>query len=76
MLIISRKIDSSLIIDGGIEIKILDIKGDNVKLGINAPKQTLILREELINCVRDENIHANNDADLSSLKNMLKNYKK
>ncbi|MBZ7987592.1 carbon storage regulator CsrA [Campylobacter canadensis] len=76
MLIISRKIDSSLIIDGGIEIKILDIKGDNVKLGINAPKQTLVLREELINCVRDENIHANNDADLSSLKDILKNYKK
>lgn len=47
MLALSRKKGQSIIIDGGIEITIVDIDGDKVKLGINAPKNISIYREEI-----------------------------
>ena len=47
MLIISRKIGESLIIDNEIEIFILDIKNDKIRIGIEAPKSVKILRKEL-----------------------------
>lgn len=48
MLILSRKIGESLVIDENIFIKILDISGGCVKLGIEAPKEMSVLRAELL----------------------------
>ena len=42
MLALSRKKDEAIVIDNDIEIKIIDIKGDQVKLGISAPKSVPI----------------------------------
>ena len=47
MLILSRKIGESLIIDGKIEVKIVDISGDKIKIGIEAPKEVSVFRDEL-----------------------------
>jgi carbon storage regulator len=47
MLIITRKLQESFVIGDGIEIFILDVQNDKVKIGINAPKEVSILRKEL-----------------------------
>ncbi len=47
MLVLSRKKNEKIEIDGGIEITVVDIGGDKVRLGIEAPKEITILREEV-----------------------------
>ena len=47
MLILTRKIDQSIIIDGNITIMVLGVERDRVKLGIAAPANVTVLREEL-----------------------------
>lgn len=47
MLVLSRKAGEALIINGKIEVKIIEISGDKVKVGINAPQNVKILRSEL-----------------------------
>ena len=47
MLVLSRKLNQSVIIDGQIEIQILKIKGNTIRLGITAPKNIKVLRGEL-----------------------------
>jgi len=47
MLILSRKVGETLFINDDIELKIVEVSGDKVKLGINAPKDVKILRSEL-----------------------------
>ena len=48
MLVLSRKLNEEILIDGGIRVKILEISGNRIKLGIDAPAQTNIVREEVI----------------------------
>jgi carbon storage regulator CsrA len=47
MLVLSRKIDESVWIDGMIKVKILEINGGHVKLGFSAPSDVAIQREEI-----------------------------
>ena len=47
MLVLSRKVDQTIVIQGNITIKVLEIAGDRVKIGISAPRNVVILREEL-----------------------------
>jgi carbon storage regulator len=47
MLILSRKIDQSIVINGDIVVKVLRLDGDTVKLGIEAPKEVAVNREEI-----------------------------
>lgn len=47
MLILSRKCSESIVIDGGITVTVLKVKGKVVRLGIDAPKEVPILRGEL-----------------------------
>ena len=62
MLVLSRKVDQTIVIgqDGAdtITIKILEITGDRVKLGIVAPREMVILRQELREEIRQENLRA------------------
>lgn len=58
MLVLNRKINESIILDDGIEIKILEIVDGKVKIGIEAPKEVTILRKE----VYEEISKANNEA--------------
>ena len=58
MLILTRKADQGIVIQGDIMIRVLAIEGDRVKLGITAPRSIGVLREELCEAVRDENREA------------------
>ena len=49
MLILTRKIDQSIIIQGNITVMILGVERDRVKLGIAAPADVTVLRDELVN---------------------------
>lgn len=55
MLILSRKKEESLIINGNIEIKVLDMGNGVVKLGIVAPKEVEVHRKEVYQKIKDEN---------------------
>ena len=58
MLILTRKIDESIVIDDDITVTVLEISGERVKIGIDAPRSVTILRHELQEQVRQENIEA------------------
>ena len=58
MLALSRKCNESIMIGNVIEITILDIKGDQVKIGINAPKSVPIYRKEIYKQIQAANIEA------------------
>jgi len=53
MLVLSRRVDESLVIDKDIKITVLDIKGGQVRLGINAPSSVKVHREEVFNRIND-----------------------
>ena len=55
MLVLARKKDESLVLDGGIEIVVLEIEDGKVKLGVNAPKHIKIYRKEVFEEVLREN---------------------
>lgn len=58
MLVLTRKIDETILLGDDIEITIVEIKGDKVQIGIKAPKNITILRKELYQEVSDENLKA------------------
>ena len=55
MLILSRKLNESIIIGDDIELSVVDIKGDQVKIGINAPKTVKVFRKEVYDAIQEEN---------------------
>ena len=55
MLALSRKINESIMIGHDIEITVLEIKGEQVKLGINAPKNIAIYRKEIYMQIEEAN---------------------
>lgn len=55
MLVLSRKKNEAIIIGDDVELSIISIDGDNVKIGIRAPKSISILRKELLDEVADAN---------------------
>lgn len=59
MLILSRKPGDAILIDGGIRIVVLAADSRGVQLGISAPAQVGILREEIIDRISEENQRAN-----------------
>ncbi|WBW95469.1 carbon storage regulator CsrA [Oceanirhabdus sp. W0125-5] len=74
MLVIKRKKNEGLQIGDDITVKIVEINENSVKIAIDAPRETLILRTELLEEVKDENYKAI-IGDLNSL-DALKNVKK
>lgn len=58
MLALSRKKDEAIIINDDIEITVIEIKGDQVKLGITAPKSVPIYRKEVYGQIKDANKEA------------------
>lgn len=55
MLVLTRKLGESIAIDDHIKIRVVQIKGKQVRLGIEAPKQTKIHREEVYMAIQDTN---------------------
>ncbi len=72
MLALSRKKGESLIINNNIEITILEIKGDQIKIGIDAPKSVPIYRKEVYLQIQEENKKAMNLEGVDALKKLLK----
>ena len=70
MLVLSRKLDESIIIGDDIKVKIISIERGIVKLGIDAPKNISIVRNELLEDVKELNIAASkeqNSGDITLL---------
>lgn len=60
MLVISRKKGESVLIGEDVEVKVVGLDGNNIKLAISAPKNVSILRKEIYDRVKDENKKAVN----------------
>lgn len=76
MLILSRKKDESIIIDGNIEIKVLGIENGKVQIGIEAPRQIDIFRQELYESIEEENRQAaKTKVDINKIGQLLKKNK-
>ena len=54
MLVLSRQKDESIIIGDDIEITIVDVRGDKVRLGINAPREISVHRKEVYDAIQRE----------------------
>jgi carbon storage regulator len=55
MLILSRKINEKIMIGDDISVSIIEIRGDQVRLGVTAPKNVKVFRRELFDAIRAEN---------------------
>ena len=55
MLVLTRKPDQSIMVGGEIEITILEVRGEQVRVGIRAPRAVAIHRKEIFDQIRDEN---------------------
>ena len=71
MLALSRKKNEALVINNDIEITILDIRGDQVKIGISAPKEVPIYRKEVYLQIQEANKEAMSAATLEALKDLF-----
>jgi carbon storage regulator len=58
MLVLSRQRDETIMIGDDIEVTVVDIRGDKVRLGINAPKEISVHRKEVYDAIRRENREA------------------
>lgn len=71
MLALTRKKGESLVINNNIEITVLEIRGDQVKIGINAPKDVPIYRKEVYIQIQEENKAATEASDMDVLKELF-----
>ena len=73
MLVLSRRLNESIMVGDDVEIRIVDIKGEHVKLGITAPRSIPVHRKEIYEAIKKENIRAaqNNVQDLNDLNKLL-----
>ncbi len=58
MLVLTRKVDQSITIGSDIKVTVLEIRGNQVRLGIDAPKETSVHRTEIYEMIVEENIKA------------------
>ena len=74
MLILSRKTDQQIKIGEHITLTIIEIRGEQVKIGVEAPKSVKVFREEVFSAIKNENTKAADvSADkLGSLSKLLK----
>jgi len=75
MLILSRKVGETVYLNEDIEIKIVEVSGDKVRLGIEAPKDVKVLRSELRQTM-ESNMKASDAVAPDAFKSMLSQLKK
>lgn len=71
MLALSRKQGESIMIGNDIEITVLEVKGDQIKLGISAPKSVPVYRKEIYAQIEAANKETVNSLDIESLKKLF-----
>lgn len=78
MLVLTRKTGEGIVIGDDITVRIIESKGGNIRLGIDAPKNKKIYRQEVYDRISQENVEATqwNSIDLDSISNSLKTRKK
>jgi carbon storage regulator len=75
MLVLTRKVDESIIIGDNIKITVVDIRGDQAKIGIEAPREISVHREEVYLEIQEENRRAAMSAqqvDLDQLSDLFR----
>lgn len=73
MLILSRKVDEKIKIGNDITITIIEVRGDQVKIGVEAPKSVKVFRQEVFNAIQSENkAAAVNTSNMEALSHLLK----
>ena len=75
MLVLTRKLGESIAIDDHIKIVVVQIKGKQVRLGIKAPKETKIHREEVYKAIQDQNEEAS-QADIGVIDSLKDEFSK
>ncbi len=55
MLVLTRKVNQSIVIGGDIEIVVLEVRGEQVRLGIRAPRDVAVHRKEIFEQIQEEN---------------------
>lgn len=71
MLALTRKKGEALVLNNDIEITILEIKGDQVKIGIQAPKEVPVYRKEIYLQIQKENQDSMNVEGMEALKKLF-----
>ena len=71
MLALTRKKGESLVINNNIEVTILEIRGDQIKLGFSAPRDVSIYRKEVYLQIQEENKAALETNNAEALKNLF-----
>jgi len=64
MLVLTRRIGESIKINEDVKITVIDVKGKNIRLGIEAPRETKIYREEVFLKIKQENLSAATPAEI------------
>jgi carbon storage regulator len=71
MLVLTRKEEESIMIGDDIEVKVLDLKESQVKLGIVAPRSVAVHRREVYLAILEENAQAATVAELGGISNLI-----
>jgi carbon storage regulator len=71
MLALTRKKGESLMINNNTEITVLEVRGDQVKIGISAPKEVPVYRKEVYLQIQEENKESMSADSLEALKNLF-----
>ncbi len=72
MLVLTRKTDESIMIGDTIEVKVLDVRENQVKLGVSAPRDITVHRLEVYEAIQRENIEAlSSSADVRDIEDIL-----
>lgn len=67
MLYLMRKVGESIIINGNIEVKLIEVKGKGAKLGFEFPEDVTVLRKEVHDRIAEENLAASKPSDATML---------
>jgi len=71
MLVLARKVGQSIVISDNIEILVIEVRGDQVRLGIEAPRSIPVHRKELLEQIRAENLEAAAQTDVEAASQAL-----
>lgn len=71
MLVLARKVGQSIVIDDQIELLVIEVRGDQVRLGIEAPRSIPVHRKELLEQIRAENLKAAGETDTDTISKVM-----